>query len=55
MNSRDIFAILALVTGIGVYLSTTGGSTTNTQGGGGKTIKRRHNKHRGTKSLRTKK
>jgi hypothetical protein len=55
MNSSDIFAVLALVTGIGVYLSSGVGSYDSSRSGGGKTIKRRHNKDRRTKSLRTKK
>ena len=54
MNSRDIFAILALVTGLGVYLSMGQGSSTNTQSAGGKTLKRHRNKRHRRKSLRTK-
>jgi hypothetical protein len=54
MNSGNIIAIIALVTGIGMYLSTVGGSPTNTQSGG-KTFKRRHNKRHRRKTLSAKK
>jgi hypothetical protein len=54
MKSGDIIAIIALVTGVGMYLSTVGGSPTTTQSGG-KTFKRHHNKRHRRKTLSTKK
>jgi hypothetical protein len=49
MNSGNIIAIIALIAGVGMYLSTTGG-TTNTQAGG-KTFKRHRNKRHRRKTL----
>jgi hypothetical protein len=54
MNSGNIIAIIALVAGVGMYLSTVGGSSTNAQSGG-KTFKRRSNKRHRRKTLSTKK
>lgn len=55
MDSGNIIALVALVAGLGVYLSSGVGSSDSPQSGGGKTIKRRPNKGRRTKSLRSKK
>jgi hypothetical protein len=54
MNSGNIIALVALVAGLGMYLSIGQGSSTNTQAGGGKTLKRHRNKRHRRKSLRTK-
>jgi|LakMenEpi03Aug12_release.lakeMendotaPanAssembly.Ray.scaffolds.fasta_scaffold962340_2 hypothetical protein len=54
MKSENIIAILALITGVGVYFSTSGGSPRNTQTGG-KTFKRGRNKVHRRKTLSTKK
>ena len=54
MNSGNIIALIALVAGAGMYLSTVGGSETNTQNGG-KTFKRHRNKRHHRKTLSTKK
>jgi len=51
MNSGNIIALVALIAGVGMYLSTTGGSPTTTQTGG-KTFKRHRNKHRRRKTLK---
>ena len=54
MNSENVIAIIALVTGLGMYLSIGSGSPTTTQTGG-KTFKRHRNKRHRRKTLSTKK
>ena len=54
MKSGNIIAIIALVTGLGMYLSMGSGSPTTTQSGG-KTFKRHRNKRHRRKTLSNKK
>jgi hypothetical protein len=55
MNSGNIIAIVALVAGVGMYLSTVGGGSPTTTQTGGKTFKRHRNKRHRRKTLSTKK
>ena len=54
MNSGNIIALVALVAGVGMYLSTMGSSPINAQTGG-KTFKRHRNKRHRRKTLSAKK